>query len=161
MIWFDIFIIIVTLYSITKGYRSGIVKQFTSLSGLIIGAIIAGKISTIIYPYVKELTHISEPILASVSYIVAFALIIIFFYIIGKMLESIIKAIKMNFLNKLLGSIFCIAKWYIAISIVLNLLIKLDTDKQLISDSMIKKSYSFHYIQKIAPTIIPYLQFKL
>ena len=159
MNWFDIIIIIVLIYCIISGYKSGLIKQLTALAGIIIAALLSGKISDSIYPYIKDFTEIPEYVKAPFSFIIAFLIILSLFYIIGGMLESIIKTLKMGTLNKLCGSIFCFAKWCFAISILLNVVTTLDDNNQLINPNIEKESKTFTYVQQLAPQIIPYLRF--
>lgn len=161
MNWFDIFIIIVIIYCSIKGYKSGLIKQLTSLVGLIAAAILSGQISTIIYPYIQGFAQLPNYLTSPLSYIIAFAIIILFFYLIGTMLDSMIKTIKIGTLNKLAGVILCVAKWVIAISIILNIIIKADEHQQLVTGRIQNRSITYQYIQPIAPLIIPYLKFNI
>jgi len=159
MNWFDIIIIIVFIYCIISGYKSGLIKQLTALVGIIVAAILSGKISDFFYPYIKDFSQIPDYVKVPFSFIIAFLLILSLFYIIGGMLESIIKTLKMGILNKLCGSVFCFAKWCLAISILLNVVVTLDDNKQLINKNIEKESKTFTYVQQLAPKIIPYLKF--
>lgn len=159
MNWFDILISIVFVYCITSGYRSGLIKQITSLAGIIVAAILSGKISELIYPIIKNIEQIPAYITMPLSFVIAFLVIITCFYIVRKMLESIVKTFKMGTLNKICGSIFCFAKWSISISIVLNVIVALDNDNKLISKNIENESKSFQYIRELAPEIVPYLKF--
>lgn len=161
MNWFDIFILIVIIYCSIKGYKSGLIKQLASLVGLIAAAILSGQISTIIFPHIKNFAQLPDYITSPLSYIVAFAIIILFFYLIGTMLDTIIKTVKMGTLNKLAGVVLCVTKWLIAISIVLNIILKADEHQQLVTGHIQKQSITYQYIQPIAPMIIPYLKFNL
>lgn len=159
MNWFDIIIIIVFIYCIISGYKSGLIKQLTALAGIIVAAILSGKISDLIYPYIKDFSQIPDYVKVPFSFIISFLIILSLFYIIGGMLESIINTLKMGVLNKLCGSIFCFAKWCVAISILLNVVIALDDNNQLMNKNIEKKSKTFTFVQQLAPEIIPYLKF--
>ncbi|SHF60015.1 CvpA family protein [Dysgonomonas macrotermitis] len=161
MTWFDICIFIVTAYCIFKGYKTGLVKQLATLAGLVAGAVLSGQISTIIRPLIQGKTESSDYILEPLSYILAFAIIMLAFYLLGTLVQGILEAAKMGTLNRLAGIVLCLTKWMFAISIVLNLLIKVDTNRIIISHETEARSKTYKYVQPLAPYLVPYLKFGL
>lgn len=160
MNWFDLVIIILAVITLIKGFFSGLVMQIASLAGLILAAIFAGQLSGLLAPKLIELTNASPHIIGPLSYIIAFILIIVALLFAGKLLESLVDAIKMNTLNRLAGALFCCAKWIIVFSILMNLLIEFDQDKNIIKDDIRQESVSYPYVMDIAQTVIPYLKFE-
>lgn len=159
MNWFDLIVIILVLITLVKGFFSGLVMQIASLAGLILGAIFAGQLSTIIAPKLISLTDASAHIIGPLSYIVAFLIIIIVLLFAGKLLQSFVNAIKMNILNRLAGALFCCAKWIIVFSILMNLIVEFDQDKQLIKEDIRENAHSYPIVMDIAQTVIPFLRF--
>lgn len=160
MVWFDILILIISIYCIIKGYRTGFVKQLASLTGLVVGAILSGKISEIILPKIPKSLNIPESILTPLTYVLAFTLIIFVFYLIGTLIESILKTAKMGKLNRLVGVIFCLTKYYFAVSLILNLLLMLNSKLHFYNTETIESCKTYAYIQPISPLIIPILNEK-
>jgi membrane protein required for colicin V production len=159
MNWFDLIVIILVLVSLGKGAFSGLVMQVASLAGLVLGAIFAGQLSALVAPELIRLTDASPHIIGPLSYIVAFIAILVGLFFAGKLVESFVEALQMNFLNRLAGAVFCCAKWVVLFSILLNLLVELDQNKVLIKEDVREKSYTYPYITKISQTVIPYLRF--
>ncbi len=159
MNWFDLVVITLILLSLTKGLFSGLVMQIASLAGIILGAVFAGKLSEIIAPKLIHFTEASPHIIGPTSYILAFAGIIVALYFAGKLLDSFVDAIKMTALNKLAGAVFCMAKWLIIFSILLNLLVEFDQHKHIIKEDIRENSHTYPLITEIAKTVIPYLRF--
>lgn len=159
MNWFDLVVVILILLTLLKGFFSGFVMQIAMLAGLILGAVFAGKLSEIIAPKLIELTGVSSHIVAPLSYIVAFIAILVGLYFIGKLLETVIKAIQLNIFNRLAGALFCSLKWIVIISILLNLLIEFDQDKKIIKEDVRENSITYPFISEVATTVIPYLRF--
>jgi len=159
MNWFDLIVVILVLITLVKGFFSGLVMQIASLAGLILGAIFAGQLSSIIAPKLIELTNASPHIMGPLSYIVAFIIIIVALLFAGKLLQSFVDAIKMNTLNRLAGALFCCAKWMIVFSILLNLLVEFDQDKTLIKEEIRENAHTYPIVMDIAKTVIPYLRF--
>jgi len=133
--------------------------QLASLVGLIVCAIFAGKIAQILSPYIISLTGASDYAIKALSYLSAFILIMIVFLIIGKLLDSFFKAVKINLLNRLAGSVFSAAKWLIIISILLNLIVSVDKNEHLIKADIRENSLTYPYVKAITPRFIPFLVF--
>lgn len=161
MNWLDIIIVIIVVYCIFEGYKTGLIKQLATLAGFIVGAVLSGTISSIILPILQSKIGSSENILGPLSYILAFTAIMIVFYLLGSMIQSIVETVKMGALNRLAGIVLCLAKWIFVTSILLNLILKTDTNKVLITDNTINKSKTFKYVQPFAPRIVPFLKFDL
>lgn len=161
MNWFDICIFIVIVYCVIKGYKTGLVKQLSTLAGLIVGAILSGKLSVLILPYVQHIKQISPYMAPPLSYALTFLIIIACFYLLGTMMEEILKTVKMGTLNKLAGIALCLTKWLFAISIVINLIVQADEHHQLIAPKIQNGSASYKYIQPFAPKLVPFLKFSL
>lgn len=161
MNWFDVLVIIILIYCLISGYKSGLIKQLTALVGIVVAAMLSGKVADFILPYVQGVNKIPDYIPVPLSFIIAFLVILCIFFAVGGMLESIIKTLKMGFLNKICGSIFCIIKWTFVLSIILNLLLALDKERTLVNKNIEKESQTFSYIQQLAPAIIPYLKFDI
>lgn len=159
MNWFDIIVLIVALYSIFKGYRSGFIKQLASLAGLVACVLLSGKLSTILLPYFQD--KIPGYFVEPATFIAAFLLIFAAFKLIGHMLQSILESIKIGAINKFAGAILSLAKWMILISVIINLAEKLDSKHTLIPDDLATSSKSYRYVQPIAPMLTPYLKFDL
>jgi len=159
MNWLDIIVAIVIVYSIFKGYRTGFIKQLASLAGIVACILLSGKVSAMILPYLRNLGNIPDKLLEPAAFIAAFILIAAAFMLLGHMIQSILETIKLGFINRLAGAVLSLAKWMIIISLVFNLLIKMDEHRVLFPADIENRSLSFKYIQPVAPAIAPYLKF--
>lgn len=159
MNWFDICIFIVIIYCIIKGYKTGLVKQLSTLAGLIVGAVLSGKLSVLVLPYIQHIKQIPHYMSAPLSYAITFLIIISSFYLLGTMMEEILKTVKMGTLNKLAGVALCLTKWLFAISIGVNLIVQADEHHQLIAPKIQNGSATYKYIQPFAPKLVPFLKF--
>ncbi|WP_165023761.1 MULTISPECIES: CvpA family protein [unclassified Dysgonomonas] len=159
MNWFDLVIIILVAATLIKGFTSGFVMQAASLAGLILGAIFAGKLSGYIAPKIISLTDGSPHVIGPISYVVAFLLIITSLILLGKAVQSAVKAMEMNALNRIAGAIFCCAKWLIAVSILVNLISEIDQSNLIIKEDVYEKSHTYPLVKRVAPLAIPYLNF--
>lgn len=159
MNWFDLVVVVIVVLSMIRGLFSGLVMQLATLAGIVLGAIFAGKLSEYIAPQLIKITDASPHIVGPLSYILAFIAILIGLFFAGKLIESFVDAIKMTSLNRLAGSIFCIAKWIVIFSILVNLLVEFDQEKKIIKEDVRNESYTYPLITEVAKTVIPYLRF--
>ena len=157
--WFDLIILIIIIVSLIKGYISGLVKQMASLAGIVVCAIFSGQVAAFLSPYIIEISDAPGYMVKPLSYVLAFIVIMVVFVFLGKLIEGVLKTIKINILNKFAGSVFSVGKWLIIASILLNVTVELDKNKKLIGENVRQNSYSYAYIKEIAPYFIPFLGF--
>lgn len=159
MNWFDILVAIIILYSFFKGYSSGFIKQLASLAGIIACILLSGKVSSVILPHLQKLGNIPDKLLEPAAFIAAFIIIAAAFLLLGHMLQSILETIKLGFINKIAGAGLGLIKWMIVLSMILNLLVKIDEHHVILPADISARSLTYKYIQPIAPSITPYLKF--
>ncbi len=159
--WFDIAILIIVVFSFFKGYFSGLIMQLASLVGLLCCAFFAGHIATLFLPLINAIISNNEYAIKAISYIIAFAAIMVVFMIIGKILENFLRLIQINFLNKIAGSFFSVIKWLFIVSLVLNLFTAFDTGGRILKNDVKENSLTYSYIINLAPRFIPFLNFEI
>lgn len=159
MAWIDLVVVGLVLVTLVVGFVSGFIRQVASLAGIVLGAIFAGTLSGFIAPWLIKVTDVSPHILGPLSYIIAFAAILVALFFAGKLLESVADALQLSFLNRLAGAFFCCVKWIVVFSILLNLIAEFDQNKQIIKEDVRESSYAYPLVSEIAKTVIPYLRF--
>lgn len=160
MIWLDILFIVIALAALTRGLLTGLVLQAASLAGIILGAIFCGKVAEYIYPHLIGIIGNSENVTSAASYILGFIIILVVVNLIGRAINTIADSMILKPINRVLGGVFCLAKWLLISSIILNLVIQIDTDKSIIKEEVREKSHTYPILIDIAQTVIPYLRFE-
>ena len=158
MIWLDILVLIVCAIALIRGYMTGLIMQIASLAGIILGAIFAGKMAEEVYPYLIEIFPDSQNIIAPLSYLVGFILILIAVYFIGKLIDKFAETVLLGTANKIVGAIFCMVKWILIISIMTNIVTMFDQRKIVLNEKVREESYTYSVLIDIAQTIIPYFR---
>lgn len=157
--WFDLVILTILLLALFRGYVTGFIKQAVSLLGVVLGAFLAGKLAPMIADKLVLFTDAGKHIISPVSYIFAFLIIYIIVFFVGRLLQSFVKALKLNALNRFTGAVFCSLKWFLVISLLLNILISIDPDKNIIHNDIREQSYSYPHLKNLVTYIVPYLKF--
>ncbi|NDV70105.1 CvpA family protein [Dysgonomonas sp. 25] len=159
MNWFDIFVLILLAATLIRGYITGLVMQVAMLAGIILGAIFSGWLADFIAPYLMEWTGAAPHIIGPLSYIVAFLLILLVLFLVGRMIHSTVKAAHLNFPNRVAGAVFCAVKWFLVLSVLVSVIEEFDQNKSIFTEEVREQSYTYPIVKAVAPTIIPYLRF--
>ncbi len=158
--WFDIAVSAILIVSFISGYSSGAIKMIIQLSIIIAAIIFGGKLATIILPYVDKVFSTSMEWKYIIAYGFGFIIISITLSIVGNLIQRVFEAINIGFINRLIGGIFSIAISMVIMSIILNLAIYLDKQKNIITQEIISKSFFYERVQSVVPAIVPHLKFE-
>lgn len=125
----DIILAIPLCYFIYKGWRRGFIFELAALAGIIAGCWAAIHLST----FVADALGIEGEGTVLIAFFVTFLGVVIGAYFLGKAIEGIIKMVKANTLNKLLGAIFGMAKCLCVLSILLSFVLIVDKNHVIIT----------------------------
>lgn len=157
---FDIVILVLAATSLIVGFSTGFIMQVALLAGVVLGAIFAGQLAAYINPYLLEWTGSASHLIGPISYVISFILILMALTLIGKLAQSVLKAVQINFINRLAGAVFSLAAWLVIISIILNVVVEIDKDKAIIGENTRRESHAYSFVKGLAPKAIPYLRFE-
>lgn len=157
MNWLDLFVLILLVIALVKGYRKGFIMQLVSLAVVILAAVFGGKFAATILPEINRLTDISPDFAKVLSFIIAFGLIAVVSSIIGRLIQKFVDIIFLSFLNRLLGSLIAAGTLMAVLSIILNLILILDKGENLITKEIKQESFFFKRVEAVVPAIVPYL----
>ena len=154
----DIIILIVIIASAIYGAFKGFVSQFVSVVSLLLGVWCAFKFSPYVSGYIKNLFAVGETAVYIIAFIIILLVVIILCTFIGKGIEKIVSFTMLNWLNRLLGILFCAIKSVVIMSIIVFLLNYIDKTWDLIPNSIFSKSIFYPHLEGLSQKIFPYLQ---
>lgn len=157
MNWFDILIGICLLVSIYNGYKKGFVFQIVKLATVILAAIFGGQLAQIILPELTKQFTLQPNVAVMLSYAVAFAIISIAVYYLGKMIMQFIRIIHLTFVNRVLGAVVAAGTAMFILSIFLNLALMVDKNQTLFTSDIRQNSIFFASVESVVPAVVPYL----
>jgi len=96
-----------------------------------------------------------------ISFILSFSAIAIVISIIGSLFQRIINVIFLSFVNRLLGSLVAVGALIFFLSILLNLVLMLDSSETVIKKEIKDESYFFKRVEAVVPAVVPYLNKEL
>lgn len=127
MNFITILILVVAVVAIVMGLRRGIVREAVSLCAIVAGVAVVrmfGDAATA----VAEVAMGVEPGASSVSHYTAsivgcallFVAVWIIVYLVGRMLRGVVHAVKLGIIDRLAGAAYCVAKYLLVLSLLLN-----------------------------------------
>ncbi len=155
--WFDIVLGVLFIVAVFNGLRKGLIMQLSGLITILLAAVFGGKLAKIILPELMHFVEIKPNHASVISYIIAFLLIAVGIFIIGSIIQKLLKTLNLNFINRLFGGIIAAAIAMVVMSILLNLILILDTDAHIITMNIRKNSFFYERVRVVVPSIVPYL----
>ncbi len=156
---FDIIFLIIFLWAIYKGYTRGFILQAATLAALILGIFGAIKFSGFTATIIIEKLHFNWEYMHLVAFAITFIGIVIGIHFLAGLFEKLLRAISINFMNRLLGVIFNLIKYAFIISAILVVINGINRRINFLPEEKINQSILFKPLSALAPMLFPYLHF--
>lgn len=158
MNYFDIIVVIPILWAAYKGFKKGFVIEAASLAALLLGVWGAIKFSGLITELIINNFDSHSKYLPIISFAITFIIIVIGVHFVARLVNKFVKAIALNFINRIAGSVFGIAKVVFIISIILSIINQADKKSDIISDEFVENSLLYEPVSDFAPLVFPSLK---
>ena len=122
MNYLDIIIAIILFLFGFKGFRKGLVIEVVTLLAFAVGIYGAMHFSDFTAAHLEEFMEINPKYLNTVDFVLTFILLVIGVNLLGKWVTNLIKAMNLNFWNKLGGGVFGVLKGVLLCSVLLMVL---------------------------------------
>ncbi len=159
MNYIDIIILLFLLWGACRGFSKGLIIEVATLLGLVLGVYIAIKYSSYTEGILVDFLNISSRYISYIALAVTFVLVAIVVYIIGKLLTKLIDIISLGLINKLLGTILGIAKYFVIACVLLMIVDALNIKFQFLSEETQQKSLLFYPFLNFAQKIYNSIRF--
>jgi membrane protein required for colicin V production len=160
MNYFDIIFLIIFLWSAYRGITKGFVVMAASLAALILGIWGAIRFSNFTYVLLSKNFELKTQYLSLIAFALTFVVIVILVHLFGRLIEKLLKAISLNFLNRIAGLFFGIIKTAFILSVILVLINAIDKKLPIIPEEHKSNSLLYEPLSKLVPAIFPYLKFE-
>jgi len=155
MNYIDIIILVVLGISMVSGFINGLVKEVATLAALILGIWGAIRFSSFTAEKLYDYFDMTGKYVGIVSFLVTFAIIAIIIHFIGLLVDKLMEAVSLGFINKLLGIVFGLFKSVLIMSIIFVVLNAIDARRPFLPKEKIEESMLYNPISDIAPAIFP------
>ncbi len=155
----DTFILIPILYGAYKGFTKGLIIEVASLVALLLGIYAALKFSQLIEIILVSKLHITSEYVGIIAFAITFIGVIFAIYILARFINRILKAISLDFVNKLLGACFGAVKFLLIISIIISVFVKINNNVSIVNHTTIDESLLLKPTMRLSQKIYPLLMF--
>jgi membrane protein required for colicin V production len=155
MNYIDIIIIVALVLGMIRGFINGLVKEVASLAALILGIWGAIRFSSFTAAKLYDYFDMSGKYVGIISFIITFAVIVIIIHFIGMLVDRLVDAVALGFINRLLGIVFGLFKSVLIMSVIFVVLNAIDARRPFLPKEKIEKSFLYNPISDIAPALFP------
>lgn len=159
MNYIDIIILLFLLFGAFRGFSKGLVIEVATLTGLILGVYISIRYSSYTEGILRDFMNITSEYISYIALAVTFIVVVVGVYILGKLLTKLVDIISLGLVNKLLGTLFGIVKYFIIVCVLLMIVDALNEKFQFISEETIQKSLLFQPFLNFAEKIYNSIRF--
>ena len=149
----DIIFLVFLVIGIIKGYRQGILKSIFTVASLIIGVLLALKFSYLASDYISQNIKVPPQWLPAISFAVVMIGALVVVQFIGKAIESLLKVIQLNFINRLGGMIL----WATIKILMLSIFVWLVNQTGGIKPELKAASITYPFLEFFGPTVINFI----
>jgi len=156
---FDIIFIVIFIWAAYKGFSKGLLVQAATFAALVVGIFGAVKFSGYTTSLILNKTNLEGEYLPLISFALTFIAIVILVHFSARVIEKLIQAVALGFVNRIAGSLFSISKWLFLVSTILVVINTIHSYKPFLPEDKIKESRLYKPVSGLAPLIFPYLKF--
>lgn len=152
----DIIIGIPLLYAIYKGFTKGFIYEAATLIALVLGVYGAIHFSDFTAELIQDTFDYESQYMEYISFVVTFIAIVIGINLLGRIIDKVVEAVALGFVNRLLGVVFGLLKGIVILSIVVHLLNYVNKRINFISEEKKKESLLYEPMSQIAETLFDF-----
>ena len=155
----DIIILVLLALAVFKGIKDGLVRQVGGIAGLILGIFLAGRFSAIMAGWLHQWLDASESVVKAVSFAIIIIVVCLCMYLLGRLLEKIIKITTLGWVNRLLGVLLSVCTVVLLVGALISLIEYVNTTWfVLVPPEQMAASKSVQIISSITDAVFPYLK---
>jgi membrane protein required for colicin V production len=158
MNWIDFVIVALLFYGLVQGFIDGLIIEVAELAALVLGIWGAIHFSWWTAGKLEGWFDMTSQWTGLISFAVTFVAIMIAVYLLGKLLDTLLKAIALGFVIKTLGAIFGVLKIALILSVIFVFLNTVDEKKHFLPSATINNSFFYNPIADLVPSIFPMVE---
>lgn len=151
----DIILAVVLVVGIFKGFRNGFFLELASLISIMLGIYLAIRFSFITKSYLEKEVSWDAKTIQVTAFAITFILVIIVVSSLAKVFTLVANFASLGFLNNFLGAFLGLLRTILVVSILLNLLQKVNFENYFLSKETKEKSTLYSLVQEVSKNIYP------
>lgn len=151
----DIVIFIIIGAGAILGFMKGFLKQSASIAGLIVGLIAAKMLYLSLAEKLCLLVTDSINIAKVIAFIMIWIAVPLIFILVASVFTKAMEAVSLGCINRWLGAVLGVVKYFILVSLIINVIEFIDTDNHLISKTNKESSALYYPVGKFVGILFP------
>jgi uncharacterized membrane protein required for colicin V production len=157
----DIIILICFIPCLFIGFKNGCLKQIVAIAAIFLGVYLSSQFSEPLTQWMSshwfQNSHLATEWIKLISFIIIFLIVAAIVGLIGALIGKVLQIDMLEWLDKLLGIVLCIAQACILFSLIIFLVDSLNNLTGLIPAGKIADSKLYRWLLSLAASIFPYL----
>ncbi len=158
MNWVDFIIIAILGFGLIQGFMDGLIIEVAELAALVLGIWGSIHFSGWTAARLSGWFDIQTAWVGIIAFALTFIAIVVGINLLGKLIDTFLKAVALGIFVRILGAIFGIAKYTLILSVIFVFLNTINQKKHFLPSDTISKSYLFNPIADIIPSIFPIVE---
>ncbi len=154
----DIIILLLLVLAVFNGMRRGFIAQVVAIVALIVGIWLSCRFGSLIGGWAAEKFRTSVQLMNCIAFALIFIIVITLLTFLGRLIEKTVKILLLGWLNRLLGIVFALCKFFIIIGLCLLLVNFLNNEFGFPSSDALAKSQLFRPLTDAVSSVFPYLK---
>ena len=151
----DIVLAVVLIFAIIKGFRNGFFVELASLISIMLGIYLAIRFSFVTKSFLEKEVSWNAKTIQVAAFAITFIIVIIVVSYLAKAFTSIANFATLGFLNNFLGAFLGLLRTILVVSVLLNLIQKINFENSFLSKEMKDKSTLYPIVQEVSKNIYP------
>ncbi len=158
MNWIDFVIIALLAFGLIQGFIDGLIVEIAGLAALVLGIWGAIHFSGWTADKLSGWFDMQASWTGIVAFAITFSMIVIAIYLLGKIIDSLMKAVSLGFIVKSLGAVFGVLKTALILSVFFVFLNTIDQKRHFLPSATISGSVLYNPIADLVPSIFPIVE---
>ncbi len=154
MNFLDIILAVPLCWCIYKGFRRGIIFELAMLAGIVAGCYLAIHLAKTVSGWIGIKGEAS----VLVAFLIIFVAVVFGAFFLGKCAENLVKLVKVNLLNKMLGAVLGMLKCVCILSVLTSFVLMADPHGHVITQDARSGSVLFNPVNKVGTTLTKQLK---
>ena len=154
----DIILVIPLLWALYRGFKKGLVYMIASLTALVLGVLGAMRFHDEAAGMLTKWFEINPAQLNLIAFASTFVLIVLIVHLAAFLLDKLLKAVALNFVNRAAGMVFGLLVTAFIVSIILQPIDAANSKSEFISKDTKEGSLLYKPLCSLAPLVFPYLK---
>lgn len=151
----DIVILIIIGAGAVIGFMKGFLKQSASIAGLIVGLLAAKMLYLSLAEKLCPTVTESMTIAKVIAFIMIWIAVPLIFTLVAAIFTKAMEAVSLGCVNRWLGAMLGVVKYFILVSLIINVIEFIDTDNHLIDKTNKEASVLYYPVGKFVGVLFP------